>query len=114
VFILGGLDDYHYPTAPMFLDSAASDILPIAFALDGFLVSGSLEPNGAPMLPLDTNNGHFDALCDYGTATYPCMIGYMVGEVEVDSQDQIVPHLRTLPIRLVLASPSGIKIFARF
>jgi hypothetical protein len=63
--------------------------LSITFALDGFPVYGNLEPDGAPMLPLDTNDGHFDAFGDYhyhGTATYSYMIGYMGGEVEVGSQ----------------------------
>jgi hypothetical protein len=57
----GRADDYHYHTAPLHLDAQTPDILPIAFALDGFAIYGSLEPDGAPMLPLDTNHGHFDA-----------------------------------------------------
>jgi len=38
-------DDYHYHTAPLHLEST-SGRKPIAFALDGFPVYGSLEPDG--------------------------------------------------------------------
>ena len=55
----GRADDYHYHIAPMFLQNQGNVILPIAFAFDGFAVYGSLEPDGNPMMPLDTNHGHY-------------------------------------------------------
>jgi hypothetical protein len=84
----GRADDYHYHNAPMFLDEKTSEILPIAFALDGYAVYGTLEPNGNPMMPLDVNHGHEGSNGIYhyhGTKTAPYMIGNMVGVVTEDS-----------------------------
>ena len=36
----GRADDYHYHIAPLFLDDKTTDVLPIAFALDGYAVYG--------------------------------------------------------------------------
>lgn len=94
-------DDYHYHIAPMSLDSINSDILPIAFALDGFAVYAAKEPTGAAMLTLDANHGHtFSGVYHYhGTADYPYMVGNMVGVVTKDATDQIIPQPQLKPLR---------------
>jgi hypothetical protein len=94
-------DDYHYHIAPLSLDSVNADILPIAFALDGFAVYASKEPNGLTMNTLDANNGHYlNGVYHYhGTATYPYMVGNMVGVVTKDATDQIIPQPTGNPFR---------------
>ena len=98
----GRADDYHYHIAPMFLDAATPDIVPIAFALDGYAIYGSKEPDGSAMKTLDANHGHAGANGVYhyhGTATAPYMIGNMVGVVTEDTTLQIIPQAHAQPIR---------------
>jgi hypothetical protein len=98
----GRADDYHYHIAPLFLDDITTDVLPIAFALDGFAVYGSLEPDGTPMNTLDANHGHYGADGAYhyhGTSTAPYMIGNMVGKVTEDNTLQIIPQAHANPVR---------------
>jgi hypothetical protein len=97
----GRADDYHYHIAPMSLDSINSDILPIAFALDGFAVYASKEPNGTPMSALDANHGHYlNGVYHYhGTNNYPYVVGNMVGVVTKDATDQIIPQPSARAIR---------------
>ena len=97
-------DDYHYHTAPMHLYTLGQTTtnLPCAFALDGFAVYGSLEPDGTAMTNLDTNHGHYGTNGVYhyhGTATAPYMIGNMVGQVTEDANLQIIPQAQSHPIR---------------
>ncbi len=95
-------DDYHYHIAPLFLYAQTSATLPIAFALDGFAVYGSSEPDGSPMSTLDANHGHFGLNGVYhyhGTSSAPYMIGNMVGRVTEDSTLQIIPQAHANPIR---------------
>jgi hypothetical protein len=109
----GRADDYHYHIAPMFLDTQTLDVLPIAFALDGFAVYADHEPDGSPMLPLDANHGHFDGAGVYhyhGTPEAPYMIGNMVGQVTEDSTLQIVPQARAKPVRPSLTPLNGATI----
>jgi hypothetical protein len=109
----GRADDYHYHIAPMFLDTQSVDILPIAFALDGFAVYAGLEPDGSPMLPLDANHGHFDGAGVYhyhGTAAAPYMIGNMVGKVTEDATMQIIPQSKATPVRPSLTPLNGATI----
>ncbi|MEO0008477.1 MAG: hypothetical protein RJA20_2673, partial [Bacteroidota bacterium] len=109
----GRADDYHYHTAPLHLDAQTPDILPIAFALDGFAIYGSLEPDGVPMLPLDVNHGHFDATGVYhyhGTPGAPYMIGNMVGKVTEDATLQIIPQASAQPVRPSLTPLNGATI----
>ena len=109
----GRADDYHYHIAPMFLDTQTLDVLPIAFALDGFAVYADNEPDGSPMLPLDANHGHFDGAGVYhyhGTPEAPYMIGNMVGQVTEDSTLQIVPQARAKPVRPSLTPLNGATI----
>ena len=97
----GRADDYHYHTAPLSLDSINADILPIAFALDGFAVYAAKEPNGTTMTALDANHGHYlNGVYHYhGTTNYPYVVGNMVGVVTKDATDQIIPQPSAKPIR---------------
>lgn len=89
-------DDYHYHTAPLHLEST-SVLQPIAFALDGFAVYGSKEPDGTDMASLDSYHGHEygDSYHYHGTTSYPYMIGAMRGEVTLSGtspQTQVEPQ----------------------
>lgn len=101
----GRADDYHYHIAPLHLYGTSPTSLPIAYALDGFAVYGSKEPDGSNMLSLDVNHGHYATNGVYhyhGTSTAPYMIANMVGKVTEDSTLQIIPQAAAKPIR-----PSG-------
>ena len=90
----GRADDYHYHTAPLHLYDKQSKTLPIAYALDGFAVYGTLEPDGKAMTTLDANHGHYyNGVYHYhGTASAPYMVGNMVGKVTEDATYQIIPQ----------------------
>lgn len=90
----GRADDYHYHTAPLHLYDKQSKTLPIAYALDGFAVYGTLEPDGKTMTTLDANHGHYyNGVYHYhGTANAPYMVGNMVGKVTEDATYQIIPQ----------------------
>jgi hypothetical protein len=96
----GRADDYHYHIAPLALQRIVGNDRPIAWALDGFPVYGSLEPDGTPMKPLDAGHGHGwgNGYHYHGTLIYPYMIGAMRGRVTV-SNDQIIPQPRTTGAR---------------
>lgn len=102
----GRADDYHYHAAPLHL-SGTSGLMPIAFALDGFPVYGSKEPNGANMTSLDTCHGHVGTNGVYhyhGTTTYPYVVGAMRGQVTLDPttpapENQILPQAFAAPVR---------------
>lgn len=106
-------DDYHYHTAPLHLE-ATSGSKPIAFALDGFPVYGSNEPDGTSMESLDDHHGHewTDGSYHYhGTDTYPFLVASMRGAVTLDPmsespQSQIIPQPRAEPPRM--GDPHGI------
>ena len=95
----GRADDYHYHAAPMHLSGKAG-LKPIAFALDGFAVYGSKEPEGTTMEPLDVCHGHTGKNGVYhyhGTSDYPYVIGAMKGTVSTDPltpapENQILPQ----------------------
>jgi hypothetical protein len=89
-------DDYHYHVAPLHLETAAN--LPIAYALDGYPVYGSTEPDGSAMNPLDSYHGHehSDGTYHYhGTVDFPYMIAAMRGVVTMNGyapEDEITPQ----------------------
>lgn len=99
-------DDYHYHAAPLHL-STTSGLKPIAFALDGFPVYGSKEPDGSNMTSLDTCHGHVGNNNNYhyhGTIDYPYVVGAMKGKVNIDPttpapENQILPQAFTKPVR---------------
>lgn len=102
----GRADDYHYHAAPLHL-SANSGLKPIAFALDGFSVYGSNEPDGSTMQALDACHGHIynSGVYHYhGTTTYPYVVGAMKGKVVLDPttpapENQILPQAFATPLR---------------
>jgi hypothetical protein len=99
-------DDYHYHAAPLHL-SNTSGLKPIAFALDGFPVYGTKEPDGSSMIALDTCHGHVGSNNIYhyhGTSDYPYVVGAMKGKVNLDPatpapENQILPQAFTKPVR---------------
>ena len=96
----GRADDYHYHVAPLHLEQFTGNA-PIAYALDGYPIYGSTEPDGSALQPLDEWNGHADATGGYhyhGTNTYPYINGGLVGVVNV-AGDQIDPQPMTKPFR---------------
>jgi len=113
----GRADDYHYHAAPLHL-SASSGLKPIAFALDGFPVYGSKEPDGSMMKTLDSNHGHEVSAGVYhyhGTADYPYVIGSMRGKVTTDPatpapENQILPQAFTNVVRPALTALKGASI----
>lgn len=111
----GRADDYHYHIAPLHLYAQTAPTRPIAFGLDGYAVYGDTEPEGVPMMPLDTNHGHFglDGVYHYhGTAEAPYMIGNMVGHVTEDTTHQIVPQAHAHPVRPALTPLQGAVIIS--
>ncbi len=102
----GKADDYHYHISPIHLQATSSN-LPIAYALDGFAVYGTKEPDGSAMQTLDQYHGHIGANGVYhyhGTTTYPYMIGAMRGNVSLDPattapENQVFPQAKMFPIR---------------
>ncbi len=98
----GRADDYHYHIAPLHLYGTTAANLPIAYAFDGFAVYGTHEPDGTPMIALDTNHGHFwtgGVYHYHGTATYPYMIARFAGQVTEDGTHQLVPQAAASPVR---------------
>jgi hypothetical protein len=99
-------DDYHYHSAPLHL-STTSGLKPIAFALDGFPVYGSKEPDGSVMSTLDSCHGHVGTNNIYhyhGTTNYPYVVGAMKGKVNIDPtttapENQILPQAFTKAVR---------------
>jgi YHYH protein len=96
----GRADDYHYHVAPLHLQERTGTA-PIAYALDGYPIYGSTEPDGSAVGALDEWNGHADEGIGYhyhGTSSYPYANGGLVGVVSVVA-DQIDPQPVTKPIR---------------
>jgi hypothetical protein len=110
-------DDYHYHAAPLHL-SSISNLKPIAFALDGFPVYGTKEPNGSEMTVLDSCHGHVGTNGNYhyhGTTNYPYVIGAMRGKVNLDPatpapENQILPQAFTKPARPATTPLKGAEI----
>ena len=113
----GRADDYHYHAAPLSLFSTlinkTTETVPFAYALDGFAIYGSKEPDGSAMTNLDVNHGHVGADGNYhyhATNTLPYMIGNMVGKVTEDATNQIIPQAQATPIRPAGSPLNGAKI----
>lgn len=111
----GRADDYHYHIAPMQLYSNTPINMPVAYALDGFAVYGTVEPDSSALLPLDANHGHYwtNGVYHYhGTATpvAPYMIANMVGQVTEDATHQIIPQPHAQPVRPSLTPLNGAVI----
>ncbi len=109
----GRADDYHYHIAPTVLYNKIPKTSPVAFALDGFAIYGSLEPDGSAQKSLDTNHGHYgsDGIYHYhSSATAPYMIGNMVGTVTEDATMQIIPQATAKGVRPALTPLKGATI----
>jgi hypothetical protein len=109
----GRADDYHYHIAPNVLYSRVPLTSPVAFALDGFAIYGSKEPDGSAMKTLDANHGHYGSNGVYhyhSSSTAPYMIGNMVGEVTEDATLQIIPQAAAKGVRPALTPLKGATI----
>lgn len=110
-------DDYHYHAAPLHL-STLNGLKPIAFALDGFSVYGTKEPDGSSMSSLDSCHGHITTGSVYhyhGTTDYPYVVGAMKGKVTLDPsttapENQIIPQAFTKPVRPATTPLNGASI----
>jgi phosphatidylethanolamine-binding protein (PEBP) family uncharacterized protein len=125
-------DDYHYHTAPLFLQKVLGMRRPIAFALDGFPIYGLFDPKAKPGAdnacplgstePLDAIGGHFCTVpagqgIDGGTRgyhyhaskTYPYINGGLRGKVTVEN-DGVEPQPRAQGVRPALPPLRGAKI----
>ncbi len=113
----GRADDYHYHIPPTHLETVLNTKA-IAWALDGFAVYGSKEPDGSTMKTLDENHGHtgINGVYHYhATTTFPYMIGAMRGKVTIDPttpapENQILPQAFATPIRPALTALKGASI----
>jgi len=108
----GRADDYHYHVAPVHLEKVVGKGKPIAYALDGYAVYGSTEPDGSPMKPLDKLGGHDDSDGGYhyhAMTEYPYLIGGFRGEV-VEREGQVDPQPRAQPVREALEPLRGATI----
>ena len=109
----GRADDYHYHIAPNVLYSKVPLTSPVAFALDGFAIYGSKEPDGSAMKTLDANHGHYGSNGVYhyhSSSTAPYMIENMVGEVTEDATLQIIPQASAKAVRPALTPLKGATI----
>ena len=109
----GRADDYHYHIALNVLYNTMPLTSPVAFALDGFAIYGSKEPDGSAMKTLDANHGHYgsDGIYHYHSSiTAPYMIGNMVGEVTEDATLQIIPQASSNAVRPALTPLKGATI----
>ena len=110
-------DDYHYHAAPLHL-STLNGLKPIAFALDGFSVYGTKEPDGTSMSTLDSCHGHITSGGVYhyhGTTDYPYVVGAMKGKVTLDPstpapENQIIPQAFAKPVRPATNPLNGASI----
>ena len=108
----GRADDYHYHVAPMHLEKVVGKGMPIAYALDGYPVYGSTEPDGSPMKSLDALGGHDDGDGGYhyhAMKEYPYLIGGFRGQV-VERDGQVDPQPRAQPVREALGPLRGATI----
>ncbi|MFM8892628.1 MAG: phosphatidylethanolamine-binding protein, partial [Planctomycetia bacterium] len=105
---------YHYHVAPVHLEKVVGKGKPIAYALDGYPVYGSTEPDGSPVKPLDPLGGHEDGTGGYhyhALKRYPHLIGGFRGEV-VERDGQVDPQPRARGVRQALPPLSGATIVA--
>jgi arylsulfatase A len=108
----GRADDYHYHVAPVHLEKVVGKGKPIAYALDGYPIYGTSEPDGSPVKDLDWMGGHEDAAGSYhyhATRAYPYLNGGFRGEV-TEREGQVDPQPRAEPRRPALPPLRGATI----
>lgn len=105
-------DDYHYHIIPLHLQSVVGKAQPVAYALDGYPVYGTTEPDGSTLRTLDACGGHEDAKLGYhyhGTGKSPYVFTAFHGVVtELDGQ--VNPQPRAQPVREATAPLRGAVI----
>ncbi|MDA7511301.1 YHYH protein, partial [Verrucomicrobia bacterium] len=115
----GRADDYHYHIVPHQLGTTVGETAPLAYALDGYPIYGSMEPDGADQnIALDSNMGHSYGAYGYHyhaleSADYS--IPGLYGEVTVSGggpENQIEPQPRTSELRPALTPLRGASITA--
>lgn len=105
-------DDYHYHSIPLHLQSVVGKSLPVAYALDGYPVYGTTEPDGSAMRALDACGGHEDAKVGYhyhGTGKSPYVFKAFHGTV-TEAEGQVDPQPRAQPVREATAPLRGAVI----
>ena len=105
-------DDYHYHIAPLHLQETLGEVLPVAYALDGYPIYGLDESDGSSPGKLDAFNGHTGPEGDYhyhATKTYPYINGGFHGEVE-NRDGQVSPQPRAKGVRPATRPLRGAKI----
>ena len=108
----GRADDYHYHVAPVHLEKVVGKGRPIAYALDGYPIYGTTEPDGSRVEDLDWMGGHEDAAGHYhyhATKAYPYLNGGFRGEV-TERDGQVDPQPRAEPVRPALPPLRGATI----
>lgn len=115
----GRADDYHYHIVPHQLAETVGDSAPFAFALDGYPIYGSTEPDSTVQtIALDSNKGHSHGTVGYHyhaleSADYS--ISGLYGEVTVSDgapENQIEPQPQTAELRPALTPLNGASITA--
>ncbi|MFM8497423.1 MAG: YHYH protein [Planctomycetia bacterium] len=107
-------DDYHYHIAPVHLEKIVGRGKPIAWALDGYPIYGTTEPDGSPVRGLDWMGGHEDAAGNYhyhAQKQYPYLNGGFRGEV-TEREGQVDPQPRARGVREALPPLRGATIVA--
>lgn len=105
-------DDYHYHIIPLHLQSVVGKAQPVAYALDGYPIYGTTEPDGSAMRPLDVCGGHEDAKLGYhyhGTGKSPYVFTAFRGVV-TEVEGQVDPQPRATPVREATAPLRGAVI----
>ncbi|MFM7184776.1 MAG: YHYH protein [Planctomycetota bacterium] len=108
----GRADDYHYHVAPVHLEKVVGRGKPIAYALDGYPIYGSAEPDGSPVKDLDWMGGHESGTIGYhyhATKQYPYLNGGFRGEV-TERDGQVDPQPRAQGVREALPPLRGATI----
>ena len=108
----GRADDYHYHVAPVHLEKVVGKGKPVAYALDGYPIYGTTEPDGSPVKDLDWMGGHEDADGHYhyhATKAYPYLNGGFRGEV-TERDGQVDPQPRAQVVREALPPLRGATI----
>jgi len=105
-------DDYHYHIPPLHLQKVIGEVLPVAYALDGYPIYGLDEPDGAKVGKLDKWNGHVGPKGNYhyhSTKKYPYLNGGFYGEI-AERGGQVDPQPRAQGVRPYTRPLRGAKI----
>lgn len=97
----GRADDYHYHVAPWHLAERLGAALPLAYALDGYPIYGTNEPDGSAVTGLDSFHGHTHGLGEYhyhASKSYPYINGGFHGQVSVQGGG-VEPQPNAAPVR---------------